>query len=145
MFLLLPKDQTFIFYLLLRRLALCRVAALKRSPCTKVCTTKDIKTMAMISVLLMHALCMPNVSSVIVGGSLPEIAQYSPYYLSLNVFTAPKGSNSYILFAITAAGIVTYGGPKKSPRTVIIHSADYNFFRSFGISKGIQSVQNTYV
>ena len=28
---------------------------------------------------------------------LPEIAQYSPYYLLLNVFTASKGSNLYIL------------------------------------------------
>ena len=28
-------------------------------------------------------------------GSLPEIAQYSPYYLPLNVFTASKGSNLY--------------------------------------------------
>ena len=26
-----------------------------------------------------------------------EIAQYSPYYLPLNVFTASKGSNLYIL------------------------------------------------
>ena len=31
-------------------------------------------------------------------GSLPEIAQYSPYFLPLNVFTASKGSNFYILF-----------------------------------------------
>ena len=36
---------------------------------------------------------------------------------SLNVFTASKGSNNYILFAITAAGVVPCGGPKKSPRT----------------------------
>ena len=50
-------------------------------------------------------------------GSLPEIAQYSPSYLPLNVFTASKGSNLYILFAITAAGVVPCGGPKKSPRT----------------------------
>ena len=51
-------------------------------------------------------------------GSLPEIAQYSPYYLPLNVFTASKGSNLYILFAIvTAAGVVPCGGRKKSPRT----------------------------
>ena len=33
-------------------------------------------------------------------GSLPEIAQYSPYYLPLNVFTASKGSNLYILFSL---------------------------------------------
>ena len=31
-------------------------------------------------------------------GSLPEIAQYSPYYLPLNVIIASKGSNLYILF-----------------------------------------------
>ena len=31
-------------------------------------------------------------------GSLPEIAQYSPYYLPLNVLIASKGSNLYILF-----------------------------------------------
>ena len=32
-------------------------------------------------------------------------------------FTASKRSNNYILFAITAAGVVPCGGPKKSPRT----------------------------
>ena len=31
-------------------------------------------------------------------GSLPEIAQYGPYCLPLNVFAAFKGSNLYILF-----------------------------------------------
>ena len=50
-------------------------------------------------------------------GSLPEIAQYSPSYLTLNVFTSSKGINLYMLFAITAAGVVPCGGPKKSPRT----------------------------
>ena len=45
-------------------------------------------------------------------GSVPEIAQYGPNYLPLNVFTASKGSNFYILFAITAAGVVPCGGPK---------------------------------
>ena len=29
-------------------------------------------------------------------GLLPEIAQYSPYYLPLKVFTASKGSKLYI-------------------------------------------------
>ena len=77
-------------------------------------------------------------------GSLPEIAQYSPYYLPLNVFAASKGSNLYILFAITAAGVVPCGDRKKSPRTVIIHSADYILFGSFEIGKDIQSVQNTH-
>ena len=39
------------------------------------------------------------------------------HLLSLNVFTASKGSNNYILFAITAADVVPCGCPKKSPRT----------------------------
>ena len=38
-------------------------------------------------------------------------------HLSLNVFIASEGSNNYILFAITAAGVVPCSGPKKSPRT----------------------------
>ena len=50
-------------------------------------------------------------------GSLPEIAQYRPYHLPLNIFAASKGSTLYILFAITAAGVVPCGGPEKSPRT----------------------------
>ena len=74
----------------------------------------------------------------------PEIAQYSPYYLPLNVFTASKGSNLYILFAITAAGVVPCGGRKKSPRTSSIVQIIF-LFRSFEISKDIQSVQNTHV
>ena len=70
-------------------------------------------------------------------GSLLEIAQYSPYFLPLNVFTASKGSNFYILFAITAAGVVPCGGPKKSPRTSSIVQIIFSF-RSFEISKAIQ-------
>ena len=31
-------------------------------------------------------------------GSLPEIVQYSPYFLPLNSFTVSIGSNLYILF-----------------------------------------------
>ena len=77
-------------------------------------------------------------------GSLPEIAQYSPFFLPLNVFTASKGSNFYILFAITAAGGVPCGGPKKSPRTSSIVQIIFSF-RSFEISKAIQSVQNTHI
>ena len=76
-------------------------------------------------------------------GSLPEIAQYSPYYLLLNVFTASKGSNLYILFAITAAGVVPCGGSKMSPRTSSIVQI-LLLFRSFEISKDIQSVQLTF-
>ena len=54
---------------------------------------------------------------VIDEGSVPEIAQYGTYYIPLNVFTASKGSNIYILFAISAAGVVPCGSSKKSPRT----------------------------
>ena len=39
------------------------------------------------------------------------------HFFSLNIITASKGSNNYILFAIPAAGVVPCGGPKKSPRT----------------------------
>ena len=60
-------------------------------------------------------------------GSLPEIAQYSPYYLPLNVFTASKGSNLYVLFDITAAGVVPCGGRKKSPRTSSIVQIIFHF------------------
>ena len=77
-------------------------------------------------------------------GSLPEISQYSPYYLPLNVLIASKGSNLYILFAITAAGVVPCGGPKKSPRTSSIVQTIV-LFRFFEISKDIQNVQNTQV
>ena len=69
-------------------------------------------------------------------GSLPEIAQYSPYYLPLNVLIASKGSNLYILFAITAAGAVPCGGRKKSPRTSSIVQIIF-LFMSFEISKDI--------
>ena len=74
-------------------------------------------------------------------GSVPEIAQYGPFYNSLNIFTASKGSNFYILFAITAAGVVPCGGPKKYPRTSSIVQVIL-CFRSFEISKNIQSIKN---
>ena len=50
----------------------------------------------------------------------------------------------FILFAITAAGVVPCGGPKKSPRTSSIVQIIFSF-RSFVISKDIQCVQNTHV
>ena len=52
---------------------------------------------------------------------------YNMAHLSLNVFTASKGSNNYILFAITAAGVVPCGGPKKSPRTSSIVQIIFSF------------------
>ena len=62
-------------------------------------------------------------------------------HLSLNVFTASKGSNNYILFAITAAGVVPCGGPKKSPRTSSIVQIIF-FFWPFEISEDIWSISN---
>ena len=44
--------------------------------------------------------------------SVPEIAQYGPYYIPFNVFTTSKGPSFDILFAITAAGVVSCGGPR---------------------------------
>ena len=37
-----------------------------------------------------------------------------------SVFIAFKGTNFYILFASAAVGVVSRGGPKKSPRTSFI-------------------------
>ena len=54
-------------------------------------------------------------------------------------FIACKGSNLYILFAITAAGVVLCGGRNKSPRTSSIVQVLF-LFRSFELSKGIQIV-----
>ena len=42
-------------------------------------------------------------------------------------FTASKGLNLYILFAITAAGVVPCGGPTKSPRTSSIVQIKFSF------------------
>ena len=38
----------------------------------------------------------------------------------LNVFTALKGTHFYILYVVTAAGVVPCGSPKKRPRTLSI-------------------------
>ena len=66
---------------------------------------------------------------------------YNMTHLSLNVFTASKDSNNYILFAITAASVVPCGGPKKSPRTSSIVQIIF-FFSSFEISEDIWSISN---
>ena len=49
---------------------------------------------------------------------------------------ALKRSQFYFLFAITAAGIVPCGGPKKSPHTSSIVQIIFSIL-SFEISKGI--------
>ena len=63
------------------------------------------------------------------------------HLFTFNIFTDFKGSNNYILFAITAAGVVPCGGPKKSPRTSSIVQIIF-FFWSFGISENIWSISN---
>ena len=42
----------------------------------------------------------------------------------------------FFLFAITAAGVVPYGGPKKSPRTSFIAQVIFSFW-SFELSEDI--------
>ena len=64
--------------------------------------------------------------------------------LSLSVFIAFKGSYIYILFAITAAGVVLCGGPKMSPRTSSIVQVIF-YFWSFEISGNILRIGNNYM
>ena len=52
------------------------------------------------------------------------------------MFTGLKGSQFLILFAITAAGVVPCGGPKKSPRTSSIVQVIFSFW-SFEISEDV--------
>ena len=64
-----------------------------------------------------------------------ETVQSGPYS-SLNVFSALKGTHFYILFVVTAAGVVLCGSPKKQPRTSSI--VQFIFFCwSFEISGNI--------
>ena len=54
----------------------------------------------------------------------------------LNVFSTLKGTHFYILFVVTAAGVVLCGSPKKQPRTSSIVQFLF-FFWSFEISGSI--------
>ena len=71
--------------------------------------------------------------------SIVETAVW-PITFLINVFTALKGSQFYFLFAITAAGVVPCGGPKKSPRTSSIVQVIFSFW-SFEISEDILRTQ----
>ena len=62
------------------------------------------------------------------------------YPLSHNMFTALKG----YLFAITAAGAVPCGGPKKSSRTSSIVQIIFSIW-SFEICEGILRNQKTII
>ena len=65
------------------------------------------------------------------------------FSLQIDCFVTTKPTIFYILFAITAAGVVPCGVPKKSPRTSSIVQIIF-LFRSFEISEDIQCVQNTF-
>ena len=51
---------------------------------------------------------------------------------------------SLFLFAITAAGVVPFGGPKKSPRTSSIVQIIFSFW-SFEIGEGILRYQKLII
>ena len=55
--------------------------------------------------------------------------------LSLGVSIAFKGTNLYILFAITEAGVVPCGGPKKYPHksSIVLITFTFGHLRSVGI------------
>ena len=82
------------------------------------------------------------------SGSLRRI-KYSKLYslahtLLLNVFSALKGTHFYILFVVTAAGVVLCGNPKKQPRTSTIVQFIF-FFWSFEIRGNILKKLNFYM
>ena len=54
----------------------------------------------------------------------------------MNVFSVLKGTHFYILFVITATGVVLYNSPKKRPRTSSIVQFIFSFW-SFEISENI--------
>ena len=60
---------------------------------------------------------------------------------TLNVFTALKGTHFYILFVVTAAGVVSCSSPKMRPRTSSIVQFIF-YFWSFDISRNILRNQN---
>ena len=62
-----------------------------------------------------------------------------PYFL-LNVFSDLKGTHLYILFVVTATGVVLCGSPKKQPRTSTIVQFIF-FFWSFEISGNILRIR----
>ena len=59
-----------------------------------------------------------------------------PTLFLLNVFTALKGTIFYILFVVTAAGVVPCGSHKKRPRTSSIVQFIF-YIWSFEISRNI--------
>ena len=72
---------------------------------------------------------------------LPETAVWPTFFL-LNVSTALKGIHTYILFVVTAAGVVQCGIPKKRSRTSSIVQFIF-YFWSFEIRRNILRNQKT--
>ena len=79
-------------------------------------------------------------------GSVPKIAQYSPYRLSLNLVTASEGSCIYILFFhfLLLQLVLFCVAALKVSRTSTIVQVIF-FFWSFEISKNIQIIKLLYV
>ena len=72
----------------------CRILAVKQ----RFCKARQVDVSCKFSKLQYNSLAFAaGLKRATDKGSLPEIAQYSPYYLPLNIFTASKGSNLYIL------------------------------------------------
>ena len=70
-----------------------------------------------------------------------QIIRYAITFYRKNKSFMQKSISLLFLFAITAAGVVPCGGPRKSPCTASIVQILF-FFWSFEISKGIQRNQN---
>ena len=67
-------------------------------------------------------------------GSLPEIAQYSPYYIPLNVLLLPK-DQTFLFYLLLLQLVLCRVAALKSTSS-IVHIIF--LFRSFEISKNIQ-------
>ena len=81
------------------------------------------------------------------SGSLKTIAYPKQvcltHTLSFEYFTALKGIHFYILFVVTAAGVVSYASPKKRPCASSIVQFIF-YFWSFEISRNMLRIQKIY-
>ena len=68
--------------------------------------------------------------------SISETTVWPSFLIFINIITAFEGTHFQILFAITAAGVVPCGGPKRSPRISSIVQIMFSF-SSFEIREGI--------
>ena len=75
---------------------------------------------------------------------LSETDLSGPPSFVLNVFTALKVTHFYILFVVTAAGVVPYDSLKKRPRTSSIVQYIF-YFWSFEISRNILEISENII